>query len=358
MRIVSPLLKRVVYPGLGRAGQLRWRRGAAPAALTYHGILPTGYSARDSLLDGHLITAEAFRSQLRLLKSKYNVITPEQFRLWCNAEAQLPPGSVLLTCDDGLLNTLTDMLPIIREFNLPFLFFVTGASISEHSSMLWYERLYLWLMRAGKIVTLKMPWREQPYFTYTVSQKRSAWQELVRKLSAFDANSREAALAEVRIQIGISESWQSEYSQNEPSRRRFFMLNRSELQQISDAGMTIGAHTLSHPMLSQMPEPCALREISGNRADLAKALGREVWALAYPFGTAEAVSTRDLGLAQQAGFTCAFMNTEHECADSNFRLPRIHVSAGMGLAELEAHLCGLHRSLHQKYAAAMGRAIA
>jgi len=358
VRIVSPLLKHVVYPGLGKAGHLRWRRGAFPAVLTYHGLLPVGYSACDSVLDGHLITAETFRSHLRLLKSKYNVITPEEFRLWCNSEVQLSARSVLLTCDDGLLNTLTDMLPIIRDFNVPFLFFVTGASTSEERSMLWYEQLYLWLMRTRENVFLQMPWCEQPYVAKTISQKRSLWQQLVKKFSEFDATAREAALDDVRIQIGISESWLAEYSQNEPSRRRFFMLNRSELQQLADAGMTIGAHTLSHPMLSQMSGPVAWREISESRAQLGKAIGGEVWAFAFPFGTVEAVRGRDAELAQRAGFTCAFMNTESSLGHDKFQLPRIHVSAGMGLAELKAHLCGLHRSLHEKYAAAVGRSIA
>jgi len=357
MRIVSPLLKHVVYPGLGKTGNLRWRRGTVPAVLTYHGLSPVGYSARSTALDGHLITADTFRTQLHLLKSKYNVISPEEFRLWCNSEVTLPARSVLLTSDDGLLNTFTDMLPIIREFNVPFLFFVTGASTSEQRSMLWYEQLYLWLQE-GANLCLRTPWREQPYVAKTIPQKRSLWHQLVKKLSAFDAAAREAALDDVRIQIGISESWQAEYSQNEPSRRRFFMLNRSELQELANAGMTIGAHTLSHPMLSQMSEPAAWREISESRTQLAKAIGREVWAFAFPFGTPEAVNGRDAELAQRAGFMCAFVNTESSLGFDKFQLPRIHVSAGMGLAELEAHLCGLHRSLHQKYAEAVGRSIA
>jgi hypothetical protein len=52
------------------------------------------------------------------------------------------------------------------------------------------------------------------------------------------------------------------------------------------------------------------------------------------------------------------MNTESGLGHDKFQLPRIHVSGGMGLAEFEAHLCGVHRSLHAKYAAAMGRSIA
>ena len=38
---------------------------------------------------------------------------------------------MLLTCDDGLQNTLTDMLPVLQELGLSCLFFVTGASLSE-----------------------------------------------------------------------------------------------------------------------------------------------------------------------------------------------------------------------------------
>ena len=145
MRIVSPLLKRVLYPTLSRAGVLRRPSDSGPAVLTYHGILPAGYTRRDAAIDGHLISSDEFRAHLRFLKSHWNVIAPEQFRLWCSGQVKLPSRAVLLTCDDGLLNTLTDMLPVIRDFDLPFLFFVTGASTSEQRAMLWYERLYLWL---------------------------------------------------------------------------------------------------------------------------------------------------------------------------------------------------------------------
>src|SRR5271165_2820961 len=133
MRIVSPLLKHVVYPGLSRSGYLRRWAGAGPVVVTYHGILPRGYRIIDPSLDGHLVTAEAFVDQVRLLKSRYNVISPEEFLLWREGESALPPRSVLLTCDDGLLNTLTDMLPLVRELEVPFLLFVSGGSLLKQS---------------------------------------------------------------------------------------------------------------------------------------------------------------------------------------------------------------------------------
>jgi hypothetical protein len=113
MRLVSPLLKHVVYPGLSKAGYLRRAARTGPAALTYHGVLPAGYKIVNPDLDGNLLSADSFRRQLRFLKDQYNVISPEEFLLWCETKHELPPRSVLLTCDDGLRNCLVDMLPIL-----------------------------------------------------------------------------------------------------------------------------------------------------------------------------------------------------------------------------------------------------
>ncbi len=333
MRIVSPLLKHVVYPGLSWSGYLRRSASAGPAVVTYHGILPPGYEVRDPVLDGHLVLPEAFVRQIRLLKSKYNVISPEEFLHWREGELRLPPQSVLLTCDDGLLNTLTEMLPLVRELDVPFLFFVTGGSLANQPSMLWYEQLFLWLLEAGK----------------KISQVRALWREMIRKLSAFDEGARNQILQDMRTQLGISDDFESEYSQNQAVRRRFFMLNLAEFRELADAGMTIGAHTLSHPMLSQMPEDLALQEISQSRAGLQAALGKPVWALAYPFGNLEAVSAREPELAERAGFRCAFMNVEGGVGAGWFAFPRIHVSSTTTAAELEAHVSGFYRTVREKY---------
>ena len=81
---------------------------------------------------------------------------------------------------------------------------------------------------------------------------------------------------------------------------------------------------------------------------LESALGKEVWALAYPFGNVEAVSRREPELAARAGFKCAFMNVEDGAADAWFAFPRIHVSCATTLAELEAHVSGFYRLMREK----------
>ena len=350
MRLVSPLLKHIVYPGLSRSGYLRLLLPSVPAVVTYHGVLPQGYQLRDAALDGHLVTASNFLRQINLLKKKYNVISPEQFLRWCEGELELPPRSVLLTCDDGLRNTLTDMLSIIADAGVSFLFFVTGASAEEASSMLWYEQMSLWLKAASaaRISSLCELW-----YPRQRSQLNTLWFALIERFSEMAWPVRQTTLEDLRTRLGISKDWASEYSENEALNRRFFMLNRQELKQLHGAGMTIGAHTMSHPMLSHMSREDALEEIAQSRSVLQDTLGEKVWALAYPFGIRNAVTCREEELARAAGFRCAFMNVEGSSTGSKYMFPRIHVSLTMSVAEFDVHVSGFHSAIRTLAGAAV-----
>jgi peptidoglycan/xylan/chitin deacetylase (PgdA/CDA1 family) len=349
MRLVSPFLKHVLYPGLAKAGYLRHRSGAGPAIVTYHGIRPPGYQGIDPALDGALVSPASFRRQLGLLKTSYNIISPQEFLLWCESNQPLPPRSVLLTCDDGLQNTLTDMLPILQEMGLSCLFFVTGASLDEQASMLWYEELYLLFLAAGNSFTVELS--NLRISVTTPQEKRVKWWNLVKQLSQLGPLKRREILEKFRERLEISADWISEYIQNPVLCRRFLMLSLPELRQLAAAGMTIGAHTVSHPMLSQAPEELAWSEIFDSRRNLEQALDRVIWALAYPFGDAGSITRREQEMAERAGFKCAFLNFGGGLGAENpqFALPRVHVTADMGLSEFEAHISGLHRSLRRRF---------
>ena len=350
MKLVSPLLKHVVYPGLSKAGYFHRAGGTGPAVLTYHGVLPEGYKVIDSALDGSLVRADSFHRQLSFLKDQYNVISPEEFLLRCEGQHELPPRSVLLTCDDGLRNSLFDMLPILQEAGLKCLFFVTGASLANASTMLWYEKLYLMFLAGPENFTLDLPEIGlRPYISR--KEKRSLWWELVRKLSRYGLDRRRSLLEKIRTQLGISQRWDADYRDNPVRNRRFFVLNQAELQQLAGAGMSIGAHTLSHPMLSQSSPDVAWSEISDSKNNLERALGTTISALAYPFGDSWSVTSREIEMVEQAGFQCAFLNGSGAFGTRTpkFALPRVHVTAEMNLVEFEAHISGLHRSLQNLF---------
>lgn len=127
------------------------------------------------------------------------------------------------------------------------------------------------------------------------------------------------------------------------------MMNVHDVKELAQAGVVIGAHTLSHPMLSKMTPEAAYSEMMESRSELGAALDQPVWAFAYPFGNREAVSDREPRLAARAGFKCAFTNTETEWSGDRFLVPRVHVSYGTQPSELEARIAGLHQALRSRF---------
>jgi peptidoglycan/xylan/chitin deacetylase (PgdA/CDA1 family) len=345
MRLVSPLLKHAVYPTLHRIGYLDHVMPAEGYAVAnYHGVLPEGYSSREPFLDANLVGLEVFRKQLHFLKKHYRIIHPEEFRASIENRSPLPPRTVLLTCDDGLMNCLTDMLPVLQSEKVSFLFFVTGASCGNAPGMLWYEELYH-LMRTESFTRLDSELPAEHGGSNSASSTlpenfQSRWWSTVRRASQLDSVARADWLNLVRercgpLQLHADKRWQ--------------LLQLNQLRQLADAGFCIGAHTMTHPVLSLCREEEVRQEIQGSKRALEEALGKEVWAFAYPFGNPATVGEREIRIAQQAGFSCAFLNVEHWTMPnpSAYTLARTHVSRDTATSELAAHLSGLHSRLQR-----------
>ena len=354
MKLVSPLLKHVVYPCLATTGCLHNAiQQPNLRIVTYHGVLPEGYKVHNAALDGGLVSAGTLHRQLRLLKSRYQVIRPEDFFFWCSKGKPLPSRSVLLTCDDGLLNNLTDMLPVLQAEGLQCLFLVTGASLTDKRRMLWHEQLHLMLHIAHQRGSARVDWVYASSKSGRWRGPTSLWWSMVNSLSQFDAASRDEFLDTARVRLRLPEDWSQQWVNDPVYCRRFFTLTSAEIHQLVAAGMSIGAHTFSHPVLSQLPAQSAWLEIAESRRSLEDALHTPISAMAYPFGDANSVSRREFEMAERSGYTCAFLNVEGAIAEhcSLFALPRVHVTSAMSLAEFEAHVSGFHHALRQRLAA-------
>ena len=350
MRIVSPFLKKAAYPFLSKSGLFRCLPDKGLAVITYHGVLPQGYQSIDAVLDGNLITAEALRGQLRFLKAHYNIVSPAGVMAALQQNRSFPPRSVLITCDDGLLNCLTDMLPVLLEHNVSCLFFVTGASTGQLRTMLWYEELYLLFLQApagrheiscdGVSIVAALTSSEQ---------RRVSWWNSVNRLSQVSPATRGEFLMTMRNQLRVDAPPDLKDTTS-GNCRRFALLTAAELSQLASAGMEIGAHTLTHPVLSQAPPSSAHSEIAESRSRLEAALHTKMWAFAYPFGDSQSVSPEVLAIPQQAGFTAAFMNFGGGLGVPlpRYALPRVHVTSTMTISEFDAQVSGFYALLQRR----------
>jgi peptidoglycan/xylan/chitin deacetylase (PgdA/CDA1 family) len=236
----------------------------------------------------------------------------------------------------------------LQDEGLRCLFFVTGVSVGEQRSMLWYEELLLLFLRSPsgsfKILSDTI---EISGVLGELEQRRALWWNAVKRLSQVDAESRDRFLRAAHSYFDLEDSLEFFLASYPETQRHFCLLNRPELQKLAAAGMTIGAHTLNHPILAQTPPELAWTEIVESRSRLESILGRPVWAFAYPFGDAGSVTPRDIAMAKQAGFEAAFLNVGGGLGVDLplHAIPRVHVNAGMRLAEFEAHVSGFYESL-------------
>ena len=341
MRLVSPLLKHVVYPAFHYSRVFeRITPGAGCAVVNYHGVIPADHSGDEPFLDANLVQPEVFRRQLQFLKRRYQVIGPEDFRVFIEQGTVLPPRAVLITCDDGLLNTLTDMLPVLQREEVSCLFFVTAASCREKPGMLWYEELYH-LTRVEPLNETESELLPDKSAGSTPENFQGNWWNTVRRASRLEEGARADWIGLLRSRRGATHASRSE--------RRWRLLDVTELKSLAASGMSIGAHTISHPVLSLCCEKEAHREIQGSKAEIERVLGRAVWAFAYPYGDFSTMGKREVRLAQESGFSCAFLNIPNGPVDRGnpFVLSRTHVTLDMSLPEFSAHVSGFHTRLQR-----------
>ena len=354
----SRILRDVLYPSLAATRLLRRHRRGCPdtlAVLTYHGLFPPGYQSRDSFFDDALVEADVFRRQLRFLKENYSIVTPDDCRDWLRGSLRLPPRSVLVTCDDGLLNNLTVMLPILREENVKCLFFVTGYSLAENPKIPWYFRLFFLLMSAPSGFTrIDLDSSRVPLDLRSRKAREASWWRLTRELSKRDQDERDVFLDHIAIVAAVSPGRDFRYCQPPALKERYLPLSASDVRQLVASGMTVGGHTLSHPVLSWASAELSHKEILDGRKALQQTTELPVWALAYPFGDADSVGVREVGFAGNAGYECAFLNfggcVDGAAKGNRLALPRLHVSASMQMSELEALVSGFDSSLRSWFA--------
>jgi hypothetical protein len=217
-------------------------------------------------------------------------------------------------------------------------------------TMLWYEELFLLLLRApagrfeilceGIAIEGELGSREQ---------RRTIWWSSVRKLSQIEGGRRASFLQAARTRFGVDVNRDAD-GDDSPSCRRYGLLTCNELRQLVSAGMTVGAHTLSHPMLSQLSPDLAYTEISESQAKLEVALQERIWAFAYPFGDPQSVTPQILEMPERAGYKAAFLNFGGGLGIDlpPYALPRLHVTDGMTLGELDAHVSGFYMRLQRR----------
>jgi peptidoglycan/xylan/chitin deacetylase (PgdA/CDA1 family) len=117
------------------------------------------------------------------------------------------------------------------------------------------------------------------------------------------------------------------------------MLSWKQLADIADAGIEIGAHSITHPELDQLTHKRLRSELFDSKKQLEDKLGMEVPGLAYPFGYSTAAVRQ---LAHKAGYAYAYAvgNRVATSKADPFAVPRLTVKRATSLDEFSRLISG------------------
>jgi peptidoglycan/xylan/chitin deacetylase (PgdA/CDA1 family) len=297
-----------------------WLRGFAQGRgviLMFHRVRPrrSGGFAPNSALE---ITPEFLECVLVELKHQgYKIVPIDAVPALLTAGNRADPFAVI-TFDDGYRDNVEFARRILKRHNARWTLFVT-ADFADGAGRLWWLELEEAIARLDRII-LRDP-KVTELRARTDNEKQAAFTAIYTSIRADPEQRLRSIVADL--------TKQAEVDVQELVRR--VCLGWDELRSLArEPDLTIGAHTLSHPILAKQDASTAAREIAGGKALLERRLTRRIDHFAYPFGDRSAATTREFRLAREAGFATAVTSRPgHLFPDHATRLhalPRVSIN--------------------------------
>jgi peptidoglycan/xylan/chitin deacetylase (PgdA/CDA1 family) len=117
------------------------------------------------------------------------------------------------------------------------------------------------------------------------------------------------------------------------------MLNWEQLVEVEQAGIEIGAHTVTHPKLDILPEKELREELAISKTELEDRLGLAVPGLAYPFGYSNR-KVREVARELGYGYAYSVDNAMTTSGAERFTFPRLTVQRTTTMDEFAAMVDG------------------
>lgn len=305
-------------------GQLKqWcRRVTAPfrpnvVILLYHRVLDVSFDPQRLC-----VSPVHFKEHLEIIKKSCTVLSLHELHNGLEL-GRLPKRGVVVTFDDGYADNLWNAKPLLERYGVPATVFVT-TGYSGHEREFWWDELefllffapslpevlevevegmtYRWELKNHKVAeplfgTGMQCWhvemKEDP------SPLHLIYRELHRLLRPLPFEGRETVLQMLRKQT---------HSDGQ-TRLQNRVLTPDEICQLVAGGLVeVGAHTVTHPLLSAMPVEKQRWEIMESKCALESIMGREVKSFSYPYGGAADVGQHALRLVQESGYQVACAN--------------------------------------------------
>lgn len=283
-------------------------RGARLSILIFHRVLP----APDPIFPGEAHAA-SFDAVCGWLAHWFAVLPLDEAVRRLRA-GTLPAAAACITFDDGYADNHDVALPILRRHGLSATFFVATSFLG--GGRMFNDSVIEAVRRAaGPTLDLSGLGLAEPGVADIGSdeRRRGAIESILGAVKYLPPAQRVEVVAEVVRRCGS------------PALPDGLMMTARQVRALREAGMGIGAHTATHPILARLDEASARDEIERGRRDLEAIIGERVALFAYPNGKpGRDYTAAHVALARQAGFEAAVSTAwgaGHASSDP-FQLPR------------------------------------
>lgn len=339
------VLKEIFYTSLVLAGLTRaaaWLNRRKLLVLAYHDVYAGPTDPVDNF-DGLRVRVDRFERQIRYLASHYRVVPLARLFDAPAAPRHAKPLAAI-TFDDGYKNTYRYAYPLLRRLGLPATVFVI-PDFSLHGRVPWWERLRTIAAQAGR-PDGSAPARNgrRPLRWTTEREREDALLRLSAKLRRLPPEERENALAALAEELG---SAGRAHPGSEP-------LSVDEILEMTDAGISVGSHGLSHDSFLHMSPDRLETELIESKRVLESVTGRPVAWLAYPYGH---YSECDMEAALRAGYHGAVTTGVglNDRTANPFAVRRVSVDDRLSFSHFVVAVTGLRDILKRWLRISVGR---
>ncbi|MEY9110353.1 peptidoglycan/xylan/chitin deacetylase (PgdA/CDA1 family) [Bradyrhizobium yuanmingense] len=273
-------------------GQAMLRSRGAGAILRFRYVRPRRRGFQP--LREHEITPQFLDRAIRALKRwNYDFLGMDEV---CRRAVMLPEKRrfVALTFDGAGKDLITFAYPVLAPHAVPFTIYVPTA-FPDGVGEAWWLALEQVIARESRI-DLMMGDKEQRFTVADKAGKQALFSHLESWLRSLPPADLSAAIADLCTRYRIDLAALS----------REASMDWEDLARLAgDPLVTIGSATVNYPMLANMKDAAALREMTMGKAVAESAFNREIRHFAYPFGDRASFRRSHVVMAEQAGFASA-----------------------------------------------------
>jgi peptidoglycan/xylan/chitin deacetylase (PgdA/CDA1 family) len=292
--------------------------------LTYHRV---DDPAKRPWLDPGLISATPndFDEQMAYLAAHYQVITVSDLLAAVQSQNRkdLPPRTVLVTFDDGYQDFEEQAWPVLKRHKIPATLFVPTAYPDRPQQTFWWDDLYHALQSTTRKDSLHTSIGVFPLSND--QDRKQAYQRLKNHMKMLKHVEARATVNKLYNEVGVRPAANC-------------IMSWETLRKLNREGLTLGAHTRTHPLMNRISLAQAREEAVGSLQDLRREIGFALPIFAYPSGE---FNNEVVNMLEHEGFALAFTTTRG-INDINhtdpLRIQRINVGGRTTLPILRAQL--------------------